>query len=164
MITSNIDVLAKELEQIEKEVERKLKAMVSGFAGEVALKASSKTPKATERTLQRYEEYYLARYDEHGVLPIKGHHAGSFKYTEGNTPASLDPVIYPTQEVQAIAKEKAESSYNLGDTFSIKGNSFAFDDLEAGSSVQAPNGIIKPTEEAISSAFAVNVKRYYDKG
>ena len=162
MITSNIDVLVQELEQIEKEVERKLKAMVSGFAGEVALKASENTPVASPEIIQRYEASYRQRERQYGVEMAPGYHAGAWKYVEGSI--TFDPNIYVEQQVEADALKDARSQYKLGDTFKIGAIGFAYQELEKGSSMQAPDGIIAPTRQAVIAAFSTNVKPFYDRG
>lgn len=163
MITSNIDVLAKELEQIEKEVERKLKAMVSGFAGEVALKASENTPVASPEIIQRYEASYRQRKDQYGVEMAPGYHAGAWKYIEG-TLVFNDPNIYGRSQVETNAESTAKIQYKLGDTFRIGAIGFAYQALEGGSSTQAKQGIIAPTKQAVIAAFSTNVKPFYDRG
>jgi len=162
MITSNAKEVAQDLDKYSQEIERKLKAMVAGFAGEVALKASQNTPVASESVIERYMSSYKRRLSKYGVEIAPGFHAGAWRYTEGKP--IFDPNIYVEEQVNADAKKDAKVNYRLGDTFRIGAIGFAFNELEAGSSVQAPNGIVKPTEQAVTAAFAADVKRYFDKG
>ena len=160
MIQSNIQEVQKELREYKQLFEQKLKAMVAGFAGDVALKASAATPVASPETLEKFESAYLARQRNLGIAVAPGFHAGAWKYVEGKP--SFDPNIYVEEQVEADARKDARTQYQVGDTFSIGAVGPAFAMLEKGDSFQAPDGILKPTEQAIAAAFGADVKRYFE--
>ena len=160
MIQSNIQEVQKELQDYKLVFEQKLKAMVAGFAGDVAFKASAATPVASPETLEKFESAYLARQRDLGIAVAPGFHAGAWKYVEGKP--SFDPNIYVEEQVEADARKDARTQYQVGDTFSIGAVGPAFAILEAGNSFQAPDGILKPTEQAIAAAFGADMKRYFE--
>jgi hypothetical protein len=162
MITSNLDTIIKELDQYQKEIERKIKAMVSGFASDVAFSASEHTPVASPRVIENYMNSYKARRDQYGVEIAPGYHAGAWKYAEGAI--TFDPNIYVEEQVQADALKDSRNQYRIGDTFKIGAIGFAYEALNKGHSQQAPDGIIKPTEQAIKASFASDVKLHFDRG
>lgn len=166
MITaSNTDEITKQLEEFSKEVERKMKNMIAGFAREVAITASENTPVGSNDMFvenTRYRNYYLNRQDEYG-LPIEpGYHSGAWQYTEGSP--TFKPVIFTTEDVANDVFNEAEVSYKLGDIFAIAATGPAFADLENGSSIQAPQGIGIPTVAQIQTAHQADLKKYYDAG
>lgn len=167
MITaSNTDEIAKQLEEYSKEVERKMKNMVAGFAREVALAASENTPVGSAedmlREKSRYRQYYLDRKDEYGIPVEPGYHSGAWQYSEGNM--KFVPVVFTSREMADDVFNEAESSYKLGDTFSIGAVGPGYADLEAGRSDQAPQGIGTPTVAQIQASHEADLKRYYDAG
>lgn len=167
MITgSNADIITKQLEEYSKEVERKLKNMVAGFAREVALAASENTPigNATDMMQEntKYRGYYLNRQDEFGIPIEPGYHSGAWQYTEGT--AKFTPVIFSSNEMANDVENEAESSYQLGNSFSIAAIGPGYADLEGGRSDQAPEGIGTPTIAQIQAAHQAQLKRYYDAG
>ena len=66
--------------------------------------------------------------------------------------------------MQADALKDSRNQYKLGDTFKIGAIGFAYEALNKGSSWFAPDGIIKPTEQAIKASFASDVKLHFDRG
>lgn len=166
MITaSNLDKIVQELEEYSKEVERKLKNTVAGFAREVALAASTNTPVGSEDMLienSKYRSYYLDRQSDHGIPIEPGYHSGAWQYTEGSP--VFTPVIFTSQEMQDDVFNEAESSYQLGDTFSIAAIGPGYASLESGSSRQAPEGIVAPTLSQIQAAHEAKLKQYYEAG
>jgi len=167
MITaSNTDELAKQLEEYSKEVERRLKNMVAGFAREVALTASRNTPVGNFEDMMRenskYRGYYLDRQDEFGIPVEPGYHSGAWQYSEGTL--DFKPVIFTANEMADDVFNETESSYQLGDSFAIGAIGPGYADLEAGRSGKAPNGIGQPTVAEVMSAHQAQLKRYYDAG
>lgn len=156
MITNNADVVAKELQQYSDEVERKLKAMVAGFAGEVALAASDNTAEASEALLNRWYGVYKARSDALGIDIATGFHKGAWQYVEGQI--VFDPTIKQRSRVENEVQGEAAVMYELGDRFSIGaiGPNYAY--------LEARDNIGDRTEKAVLSAFKSNVKQYYDRG
>lgn len=156
MITNNADVIAKELQQYSDEVERKLKAMVAGFAAEVALKASDNTAVASEALLNKWYGVYQTRSDELGIDVAPGFHSGAWQYVEGQI--VFDPTIKSKSRLENEVQGEARAMYKLGDTFSIGAIGPNYEYLE-----QRDN-IGDRTKQAVISAFGANVKRYYDQG
>lgn len=156
MITNNADVVAKELQQYSEDVERKLKAMVAGFAAEIALKASDNTAVASEALLNRWYGIYQSRSDELGIDIAPGFHSGAWQYVEGQI--VFDPTIKSKSRVENEVQGEARAMYELGDTFSIGaiGPNFAY--------LEQRDSIGDKTEQAVVSAFGANVKRYFDQG
>lgn len=167
MITgSNADVIAKQLEEFSKEVEKRLTNMVAGFAREVALAASANTPVGNAEDMlverSRYRNYYLNRKDNFGIPVEPGYHSGAWQYTE--TEAKFIPVIFTSNEMANDVQNEAEISYKLGDSFAIAAIGPGYSDLENGRSDQAPEGIIAPTLAQIQVAHESQLKKYYDAG
>lgn len=163
---TNTDVIAKQLEEFSKEVDRRLKSMVAGFAREVALAASRNTPVGNFEDMMKenstYRGYYLDRQDAHGIPIAPGYHSGAWQYSE--TTFNFTPMIFTSAEMADDVFNEAESSYQLGDTFAIGAIGPGYADLEAGRSDQAPEGIGTPTVAEIQTAHQSDLKRYYDAG
>jgi hypothetical protein len=170
MITaSNADAIAKQLEEYSKEVERRLKNMVAGFAREVALAASENTPVGNAEDIVRegaYRNYYLDRQKPsptgYGISAEPGYHSGAWQYSEGAM--KFSPMIFTSNEMADDVENEASASYKLGDTFAIGAIGPGYADLEGGSSLQAPNGIGAPTIAQIQASHEADLKRYYDAG
>jgi hypothetical protein len=160
MIQSNIQEVQKELQDYKLVFEQKLKAMVVGLAGDIALEASKATPVATPETIERVERLYMAREKRWNIEIAPGFHAGAWKYVEGTL--TIDPKIYTEEQVDADARKEARAQYQIGDTFAIGAIGPGFADLEGGSSPHAENGILKPTKATIVAAFGSNLKRYFE--
>lgn len=154
MITSNADQIAKELQQYADSIERKLKAMVAGFAGEIAIAASSQT-KVVDPTLIEgaLNSLYSKRKIDHKIEMQPGYHAGAWRYVEGEL--ALDPTIYTNNQVQQNVTSDAKANYNLGDSFKVE--------LKGpGVHVAGPTGA--EVEPLITAAYKANIKRYFDQG
>ena len=166
MITgSNTDVIAKQLEEFSKEVERKMKNMVAGFAREVALAASENTPVGSAEDVVKegaYHNYYLDRNNEFGLPVEVGYHSGAWEYTEGSP--TFRKMIFTKEEMSNDVFNEAEASYQLGNSFAIAAIGPGYAALEGGSSQQKPNGIGDPTIAQIMASQQSDLKRYYEAG
>jgi hypothetical protein len=166
MITaSNADAIAKQLEEYSKDVEKRLKNMVAGFAREVALAASANTPVGNAEDIireSRYRQYYLDRQDEFGISAEPGYHSGAWQYSEGAM--QFSPMIFTSNEMADDVENEASASYKLGDSFAIGAIGPGYDDLESGRSGQARQGITAPTLAQIQASHEADLKRYYDAG
>ena len=163
---SNIDEVAKQLEEYSLDVQRRLKNMVAGFAREVSLAASNNTPVGSNDMFiehSRYHNYYLDRKNKYGIPIEPGFHSGAWQYTETDTP-TFTPVIFSKENAADDNFNEAESSYKLGDDFYIAATGPGYYALENGSSLQAPSGITAPTLAAIESAHQADFRKYYDAG
>lgn len=156
MITSNADEIAKELEKYAEDVERKLKAMVAGFAGDMVESASYRTKVISDAVLStsKWQNIYRKRKDNFGIAIEPGYHAGAWKYVDGQLTFN-NPSIRSTSEAQSDAVSDARSQYNLGQNFSIgmTGPAAAY----AGPS-------FSDIEPVILTAYSSNIKRYFDQG
>lgn len=156
MITSNAGQIAKELQQYADEVERKLKAMVAGFAGDMVESASTKTKviDASVLATDKWQGIYNKRREKYRIPVEPGYHAGAWKYVDGQL-TFTDPNIRTTSEAQADAVSDAKAQYNLGQTFAIgligPAAAYAGPDLSA-------------VEPMILTAYSSNIKRYFDQG
>ena len=154
MITTNADQITKELQQYADQVERKLKAMVAGFAGEIAIAASSQT-KVVDPTLIEgaLNAMYSKRKIDHKIDMEPGYHAGAWRYAEGEL--TLDPVIYTSGQVKSNVTADAKANYNIGDSFKVE--------LKGpGANHAGPTGA--EVEPLITAAYKANIKRYFDQG
>lgn len=162
---SNTNEIVKQLEEYSKEVERKFKNMVAGFAREVALTASANTPVGSNDMYienSKYRGYYLDRQNSTGIPIEPGYHSGAWQYTEGSP--DFIPVIFTSNEMANDVQNEAEISYKLGDSFAIAAIGPGYSDLENGRSDKAPEGIITPTLAQIQVAHESQLKKYYDAG
>lgn len=154
MITTNADQIAKELQQYADSIERKLKAMVAGFAGEIAIAASSQT-KVVDPTLIEgaLNALYSRRERELNIDMEPGYHAGAWRYAEGEL--TLDPIIYTSSQVKTNVTSDAKANYNIGDSFRVE--------LKGpGAKHAGPSGA--EVEPLITAAYKANIKRYFDQG
>lgn len=159
MIKTNADEVAKSLDDYKKEVERKLKAMVVGFAQDVASAASDATRighiSEGGNTLN-YINKYKQRAVEYGIAPVEGYHRGAWQYTEGAL--TFNPVIYDKATMLDTVDLKAEVNYKIGDTFTVGAIGPAYDEL------QALDDIEGATISTVIGAHRADLKQYYDQG
>lgn len=156
MITSNADQITKELQKYAEDVERKLKAMVAGFAGDVVDAASTNTKVIDSNLLatEKWQGIYEDRERQYGIPIAPGYHAGAWKYVDGQLVFD-SPNIRSTSEARADAVSDARTQYNLGQTFSIG--------LIGPAATHAgPNTDV--VEPVITAAYKSNIKRYFDQG
>jgi hypothetical protein len=171
--SQSLTALEKQLEELIKTTERKLKNMVCGFAYEITLAASNATPIGDAESLAaglggakfgpgNYARLYRGRFTALKIPTKVGYHKGAWQYSETNVLAFKPEIIAKPEDA---AKAKAESDYKLGDRFFIAATGPGFEMLEIEhKSTQAPNGIIEPTKEAIQVAYKVQLPRYYRQG
>jgi hypothetical protein len=153
--------IQKELKEYAKVFENKLQEMVSGFAQEVAIRASENTAVASQLLVDKWSKYeggvYLVREKQFNIPVEPGYHAGAWKYYEGDVSFS-DPKIYSKDAVKSNVASSAKTKFRLGDTFSIAavGPNFEF--------LNNRDGTLKATEKVVVSSFSVNVQKYFNKG
>ncbi len=174
MLTSNADDIAKQLQEHAKKVRLKLENMVQGFASEVAGAASANTPVGNAGDLEwglnnsngsasTYADLYLRRSESPYFIEAEvGFHSGAWRYSE-NQNLVFDPNIYPEEQVTADTLKEARANYRLGNTFYIGAVGPGYGELQKGSSMQAPDGITKPTIQQIQVTYSADLKRYYDQ-
>lgn len=175
MITGDAVDLARDLQKFKLEVERKLKNMVENFAGDVALAASTNTPEGNEEDLtaglvgyghkgqKAYAAWYLERKETYKIDTETGFHKGAWYYsTRPFIPFSS--TINDGNDAALKVQEDVKANYRIGEDVYIVGFGPGFKDLEAGSSLKAPDGIMQPTEKMILTSYQINLKQYYDRG
>ena len=166
MLKVNTSTLQKQLSEYKLEVERRLKYMVAGFAKEITEVATSETPIGDADALMNrpsYRSYYETRNKNYGIDIEVGFHQGAWVYSEDMTLA-FDPSIYSNEEAEGQAFTTAKANYKLGDTFYIMAVGPGYSDLNNGSSPKAPDGIIAPSMQAISTMYSIQLVDYYKKG
>lgn len=150
--------LLAQLQAFEKEATRRMEKMVEGFAYQLTMRAIENTPMGDS---VKFFQYYQARTD---LPPEEGIAQGNWQFSKDST-FQLQMFSGQQSGLDALLKVKSESvTYRLGDTFYIGNAAPYIGALEGGSSSQALNGIIKPTLDQITGAYAVNLQYYYKKG
>jgi hypothetical protein len=151
--------LLAQLQAFEKEATRRMEKMVEGFAYQLTMRAIDNTPMGDS---SKWFEYYQARTDlpkEEGIAQ------GNWQFSKSN---SFQLQMFSGQQsgLDALISVASESvSYKLGDTFYIGNAAPYIGSLEHDYSTQTSGrGIIKPTVEQITGAYAVNLQHYYKKG
>ena len=160
MVSVDTSALADDLAKFKLEAERKLKAMVVGFANDVAYAASEATPVGN---LDRYLGLYKLREEQYGIEAAAGFHSGAWRYYEDGSLA-FDTEIREHPQMLQYVKSDANSQYKIGDTFYIAARGPAYSFLESGGSPLANDGIMQPAEAAILAAYKSNIYYYYKKG
>ena len=155
MITSNADEIAKELQKYAEVVERKLKALVAGFAGDIAQDAAMKTGIIDKDVLEteKWQGIYRDREATHGIEIRPGYHTGAWQYAEGEL--SFDPEIREDYQRRFAVDREARSQYKLGDTFLIG---------LIGPAATHAGPVLSTVEPLIVAAYGSNIKRYFDEG
>lgn len=165
MITIETDEMSKGLLAYIAEMQRKLEALVSGFAYEASYILVENTPIGDDVLISSnasYRRYYEIRQMNYGLPVEAGYHKGAWEYTE--TSPRFTTSINPHQGVPNDVLSSASSSYSLGDKFYIAASGPAFEEFELGKNSQSPNGILQPSVSQIMQISAVDMKRYFDNG
>jgi hypothetical protein len=175
MISVNAENTVRDLLKYKEEVERKLKRMVEGFAYDVTLAAGEKTPIGNAADLdaglhdygtaqnRSYAYAYLRRAANTGIPAEVGFHQGAWYYS--TTPSSqFIPQIQDISDAADEVESALQSGYKVGDVFYIVASGPGFSTFESGANLQAPDGIMKPTEELIQSTYKINLQDYYNRG
>lgn len=164
MIKTNADEVAKSLDDYKKEVERKLKAMVVGFAQDVASAASDATRVGhiseggnTLNYINKYKQRALPpSQGGYGIEAIEGYHRGAWQYTEGEL--QFNPVIYDKATMLDTVDLKAEVNYKIGDTFTVGAIGPAYEML------QELDDIDGATISTVMGAHRSDLETYYNQG
>lgn len=168
MISVDTSTVVSELDKYILEIERRLKRMVEGFAYEVALTASQKTPIGDpDNGNQKYLNWYKRRNDKWGIPIEPGYHKGAWQYSsDGNFVFKPDSTGESSGlDAANFTEQKAIAEYQLGEKFYIGAVGPGYADLENNTSLQTNGqGIIKPTMDSIAISYKVDLKRYFDQG
>lgn len=161
MIKTNADDVAKSLEEYKKEVERKLKSMVVGFAQDVASAASDATRighiSEGGNTLA-YINKYKQREKDYKIDPVEGFHKGAWEYVEGSLTFNPTPTIYDKATMLGNVDYKAEANYKIGDTFTIGAIGPAYKML------QVLDDIEGVTISTVMGAHRADLQSYFNEG
>lgn len=161
-IVVDTSAVLNDLIQYKKKVEESLKRMVVTFAYNVTISASKHTPIGDEEGIEsntRYAQFYFDRMETYDIPARVGFHKGAWTYAEGSDEVDIDSRIYP--DAAANVKTYAQRQYKIGDTFYISAVGPGYAYLNSGENWQAPEGIMKPTEDDIVSIYSLNLLNYY---
>ena len=164
MITVDISKVLEELKKYHEDVERKLKYMVGQFSYLISSEAIRNTPLGNAAPKDRGGNlpWYLRREDITGLQPIEGFAQGSWQV---NTSGQFNvQEIYSGGEALSLIRGSI-SNYQLGQTVYIGNSAYYFRELENNYSEQTQGlGIVKPTLDAITATYQVDLKRLFDEG
>ena len=164
MITADITKVPPGLQQYKEEVDRKLKYMVVQFSYLISSEAIRNTPlgNAAPKEQGGNLPWYLRREDITGLQPIEGFAQGSWQV---NTSGQFNvQEIYSGGEALSLIRGSI-SNYQLGQTVYIGNSAYYFRALDNNYSEQTQGlGIVKPTIDAITSTYQVDLKRLFDEG
>lgn len=163
IVAANTDKLAKQLEELSKEVERKLKNMVSEFTVDVVTAAVNNTPLGDS---EKFANLYAMRLTNgSGLLDEEGLAQGSWQVALDGS-LEFKPDYGFDAGLNAIAETKfAMEGYQLGQKYIIGNKGPYIDALENNYSDQTNGqGIMAPTIEQVQSAIQADLKQYYDAG
>lgn len=158
ILESNLNQVAKEIEEYKIAMKRKLENMVRGFTTELTFKAISATPLGNSA---KYPDMYKNRTPS--WLPNE----------EGFARGSWQASIVPSVGIQRFkgvgsgqdAYNEAKSymqQYSLGQTVYIINKGPYIDALNRGSSLQAAQGIMSQIQAP--QIYSINLQYYFDKG
>ena len=164
MISVDISKVLEELQKYKEEVDRKLKYMVVQFSYLISSEAIRNTPlgNAAPKDQGGNLPWYLRREELTGLQPIEGFAQGSWQV---NTSGQFNvQEVYSGGEALSLIRGSI-SNYQLGQTVYIGNSAYYFRALENNYSEQTQGmGIVKPTIDAITSTYQVDLKRLFDEG
>lgn len=151
--------LLAQLQAFQIEATRRMEKMVEGFVYQLTMRAIDNTPMGDSA---RFLEYYQART---GLPQEEGIAQGNWQYSKDGT-FQLQLFSGKQSGLDALIKVRSEAaSYKLGETIYVGNAAPYINALEGNSSIQTNGkGIIRPTLEQITGAYAVNLQYYYKKG
>ena len=164
MITVDITKVLQELQQYKEEVDRKLKYMVVQFSYLISSEAIRNTPlgNAAPKDQGGNLPWYLRREELTGLQPIAGFAQGSWQVNTSGTFNIQE--TYSGGEALSLIRGSV-SNYQLGQTVYIGNTGYYIQQLENNYSEQTQGmGIMKPTIDAITSTYQVDLKRLFDEG
>lgn len=166
MVDLDCKDLLKDLQEFLVVTERKLENMVRGFAYEIAIIASDKTPLGN---YEAYADLYQMRTtsptsQSYGLNPEVGFAKGSWQVSfDGQL--DLQELYGPSSGTTASKAVRTHMmNYRLGDYFYIGNAGPYIRNLEGGQSIQAPMGIMEPTIAEIGAVYKAKLSHYYAQG
>lgn len=164
-VTSNIDDLAKQLEDLKLDVENRLKGMVQKFSFNIADAAVGFTPLGDESL---YPSLYEQRQQIWGLKPEKGYARGSWQVSLDGTLDKQELYGVGSGDTALGAVNTHLRNYKLGEDIIIGNPAHYIGNLEGlygpPSSRQAPQGIMKPATDKIINIYAIRLDDYYNAG
>lgn len=167
-VKANLDALLKSFDNINQEINARLKHMVIQFAYNITLTAIDNTPFGSMNSS------YLIESRRGYYAPMPGTAKGGWYIRLDSSEARGYSLLASSAEADNI-KSKAKTDLNkfqLGDTISIRNDvkymtqeGFTqpqFGSIESGYSKQAPYGVFEPTFDTIMSVYNYDYKTLYD--
>ena len=162
MITVDITKVLQELQQYKEEVDRKLKHMVVGFSYIISEEAIKRTPLGDSHV---YESWYIQRFNSTGLEPKEGYSRGSWQVNTSGQFSQQERYGYGSGDAALGLVKGSLGTYQLGQTIYIGNTAYYFQALDDNYSEQTQGlGIVKPTIDAITSTYQVDLKRLFDEG
>ena len=162
MITVDISKVLEELKKYHEDVERKLKYMVVGFSYIISEEAIKRTPLGDSNV---YESWYMERFRLTRLKPEEGYSRGSWQVNTSGQFSKQERYGYGSGDEALGLVKGSLSTYQLGQTVYIGNTAYYFQALDDNYSEQTQGlGIVKPTIDAITSTYQVDLKRLFDEG
>lgn len=172
MQVSNAAIVADEIQKYKEEVEQKLKGMVARFAYAATEALSDNTPIGDDAAIEagrirgtsgqrKYYQLYANREQNYGIDAKAGFHKGAYVYSADSNFTFNPEIVNPSDAASAV-ELAVLSQFNIGDTFYIGASGPGYEALDSGSSLQAPDGIASPSEEAIFNIYKSDMQAFYD--
>lgn len=154
--------LLNELKAFHADAVRRMEYMVQGFAYQLTVQASSHTPLGDAFA---FRSWYKQREATTGLLPQEGLARGNWQFSKDSV-FTLQQYYGSTSDDAAAEKVRVQSkAYKLGETFYIGNAAPYIGALENNYSPQTGRiGILAPTMQQITGAYAVDLQFYYKRG
>lgn len=161
MITADYKACANSIEEYIQKTIVSLSGVVEGLATNLAYKAITETPLGNEELHKRLYQQRItnSKWQSYGLSPIEGFAQGAWQASIGKSATSWSSTYNGEDAFQYIQQEL--KSYRIGDDVYITNIGPYIGNLENGSSLQAPQGIKKPTLAALSDLYALSLQNYY---
>ena len=161
MVKTDTTKVEASLQQYKEFLENKLKEIAHVLAYRVAVSAIDATPIGDlEGGTKAYKRLYEQRFHNKGYRVETGLAKGSWVLSLNNQ-VYKGAVLYDnTEGTKARASAERElMSFKLGDSIIINNSLDYIQDLEDGSSGQAPDGIRKPALDQIKAVYKIDINR-----
>lgn len=164
-VTCNIEELAKQLEELAVDVEKRMENMVRQFSYGVASSAIDYTPLGDA---SKYPSLYAMRQEVWHLRPEEGYARGSWQVSLDGTLDKQELYGINSGAVALGAVDTHLMNYKLGEDVLIGNPAHYIGNLEgltsSPSSKQAPQGIMQPATDKIMNIYALKLDDYYNAG
>jgi hypothetical protein len=164
-VTCNSNDLLKQLEALAGEVEKRLENMVKQFSYGVASSAIDYTPLGDAA---KYPALYEQRQQIWGLRPEEGYARGSWQVALDGTLDKQELYGAGSGATALGAVNTHLRNYKLGEDILVGNPAHYIGNLEglqgSPSSLQAPQGIMKPATDKIMNIYAIRPPDYYNAG